>query len=138
MKLVTRLPRSADVKNECSYTPAPIYASMTKTRKLFGCLNFLIRRWLTFGEMRQSSLLFRILEVPISNLGPQLSFPKESLFIFFLFCTRTNGNRGHSVVKVLCYKSEGRWFDPSWSHWKFSLGSTQPLPEMSTRNISWG
>ena len=25
------------------------------------------------------------------------------------------------VVKVLCYKSEGRWFDPSWCHWKFSL-----------------
>jgi len=20
------------------------------------------------------------------------------------------------VVKVLCYKSEGRWFDPSWCH----------------------
>jgi hypothetical protein len=53
------------------------------------------------------------------------------------------------VVKVLCYKSEGRWFDPSWCHWNFSLtknpsdrtmalGSTQPLTEMSTRNISWG
>ena len=25
------------------------------------------------------------------------------------------------MVKVLCYKSEGRWFDPSWCHWKFSL-----------------
>jgi len=24
-------------------------------------------------------------------------------------------------VKVLCYKSEGRWFDPSWCHWNFSL-----------------
>ena len=22
---------------------------------------------------------------------------------------------------VLCYKSEGRWFDPSWLHWNFSL-----------------
>ena len=39
---------------------------------------------------------------------------------------------------VLCYKSEDRWFDPSWCHWNFSLtqnpsdrtmalGSTQPL-----------
>jgi len=26
-----------------------------------------------------------------------------------------------TVVKVLCYKSEGRWFDPSWYHWNFSL-----------------
>ena len=23
------------------------------------------------------------------------------------------GHRGSTVVKVLCYKSEGRWFDPS-------------------------
>jgi len=47
------------------------------------------------------------------------------------------------VVKALCYKSEGRWFDPSWCHWNFSdrtmaLGSTQPLTEMSTRRISLG
>jgi len=26
-----------------------------------------------------------------------------------------------SAVKVLCYKSEGRWFDSRWCHWKFSL-----------------
>ena len=26
-----------------------------------------------------------------------------------------------TVVKVLCYKSEGRWLDPSWCHWNFSL-----------------
>jgi len=25
------------------------------------------------------------------------------------------------VVKVLCYESEGHWFDPSWCHWNFSL-----------------
>jgi len=23
------------------------------------------------------------------------------------------GDRGSTVVRVLCYKSEGRWFDPS-------------------------
>jgi len=23
------------------------------------------------------------------------------------------GDRGGTVIKVLCYKSEGRWFDPS-------------------------
>jgi len=28
---------------------------------------------------------------------------------------------GSVVVKVLCYKSEGCWFDPSWCHWNFSL-----------------
>ena len=29
------------------------------------------------------------------------------------------GDRGSTVVKVQCYKSEGRWFDPSWCHWIF-------------------
>jgi len=28
----------------------------------------------------------------------------------------SSGNRGGTVVKVLCYKSEGRWFNPSWCH----------------------
>jgi len=25
------------------------------------------------------------------------------------------------VVKALFYKSEGRWFDPSWCHWNFFI-----------------
>jgi hypothetical protein len=31
------------------------------------------------------------------------------------------GDRGSTVVKVLRYKSEGPWFDPSWCHCNFSL-----------------
>ena len=31
------------------------------------------------------------------------------------------GDRGGTVVKVLCYKSEGRWFHCRWCHWNFSL-----------------
>ena len=30
-----------------------------------------------------------------------------------------SGDRGGTVVKVLCYKSEGRWSDPSWCRWIF-------------------
>jgi hypothetical protein len=56
------------------------------------------------------------------------------------------GRRGGTVVKVLCYKSEGRWFDSRWCPLEFfidvilpiALGSTQPVTEMSTRSISWG
>ena len=33
------------------------------------------------------------------------------------------GDRGGTVLKVLCYKSEGRWFDSRWCHWNFSLTS---------------
>ena len=29
------------------------------------------------------------------------------------------GDRGSTVVKVLFYKSGGRWFDPSWCQWTF-------------------
>ena len=29
------------------------------------------------------------------------------------------GDRGGTVVKVLCYNSEGRWFGPSWCQWIF-------------------
>jgi len=34
---------------------------------------------------------------------------------------RDIGDRGSSVVKVLCYKSEGRWFDSRHRLWNFSL-----------------
>jgi len=39
------------------------------------------------------------------------------------FSTGTSiyGDRGSTVVKVLCYESEGRWFDPRWCNWNFSL-----------------
>jgi len=33
----------------------------------------------------------------------------------------TLGDRGGRVIKVLLYKSEGRWFDPRWCYWNFSL-----------------
>jgi hypothetical protein len=29
--------------------------------------------------------------------------------------------RGGTVVKVLCYKPESRWFDSKWCHWNFPL-----------------
>jgi len=51
----------------------------------------------------------------------------------------TMGDRGGRVVKVLCYKSEGHWVDPSWCHWNFSLTynpSNRTPTEMSTRSIS--
>jgi hypothetical protein len=57
---------------------------------------------------------------------------------------------GHAVaelVEALCYKPEGRRFE-SWMRFFFNLpnpsrrtmalGSTQPLTEMSIRNLPWG
>ena len=61
------------------------------------------------------------------------------------FCTSLfpYRDRGSTMVKVLCYRSESRWFDPSCCQYNpsdrtMALGSTQPLTEMSTRSISWG
>jgi hypothetical protein len=53
------------------------------------------------------------------------------------------------LVEALRYKPTGRGFDSRWCQWIFfywnnpvgrtmALVSTQPLTEMSTRNISWG
>ena len=32
-----------------------------------------------------------------------------------------HSDRSGTVVQVLRYKSEGRWFDSRWCHWNFSL-----------------
>ena len=39
----------------------------------------------------------------------------------------SGGDRGSTVVKVLCYKSEGRWFDPSWCQWIFHWHKILPI-----------
>ena len=44
------------------------------------------------------------------------------------------------LVQVLSYKLEDRGFDSPWDHSSgrtFTLGSTQILTEMSTRNVPW-
>jgi len=49
---------------------------------------------------------------------------KPTLHILWWFIDNISyvtGDRGGTVVKVLCYESEGRWFDSSWCYWNFSL-----------------
>ena len=41
--------------------------------------------------------------------------------LFVCKCVLYYCHRGGTVVKVLGYKSEGRWFDSRWCHWNFSL-----------------
>jgi hypothetical protein len=40
---------------------------------------------------------------------------------YFYKHTHIYGGRGSSVVKALCYKSGGRWYDARWCHWNFSV-----------------
>ena len=43
------------------------------------------------------------------------TFPNYFSLTVLLYCDMI-GERGITVIKVLCYISEGRWFDPSWYH----------------------
>jgi len=54
-------------------------------------------------------------------LTAMFSCRKKVLFNPIIIIIIINGDRSSTVVKVLYYKSEGRWFDPSWCHWNFSL-----------------
>jgi len=59
-----------------------------------------------------------------SGMGTSLSASSLGLFwqfgilpfcvLIFYSHTIDAGDCGGTVVKVLCYKLEGRWFDPSW------------------------
>ena len=41
------------------------------------------------------------------------------LMIISIDILHDTGDRGSTVVNVLCHKSEGRWLDPSWYQWIF-------------------
>jgi len=95
-------------------------------------------------------LIPSISKPPIQSTSPQFSYSYRSMKSILLSSSHLSfhEDRGSSVSKVLWYKSEGRWFDPSWCQWIFhchknpsnrtmALGSTKTLSEMSTRNISW-
>ena len=47
---------------------------------------------------------------------PKLHTHREYALRFYPLLHTYIGDRGSTVIKVLCYKSEGRWFDPSWCH----------------------
>ena len=55
------------------------------------------------------------------NCSSQHRLGCRSFKIFLHHYLITGGPHGGTVVKVLCYKSEGRWFDSKWCHWNFSL-----------------
>jgi len=61
----------------------------------------------------------------MSRLVMSGAVPPLLLYAFmacFVLCRSTDlfgGDSGSTVVKVLCYNSEGRWFDPSWCRWIF-------------------
>jgi hypothetical protein len=74
----------------------------------------------------------------VSGLGP----PRHPKKFWVRACAETPHYAVAQLVEAQRYKPEGRGFDSRWGNWDFSwtvtLGLTQPLTEMSTRDISWG
>ena len=70
----------------------------------------------TFLLLATSSVIFMLIDLLIQIMLHAVDFDSNVLFIYSAL-----GDRGSTVVKVLCYKSEVRWFDPSWCQWNFSL-----------------
>jgi hypothetical protein len=49
------------------------------------------------------------------NIGEYYGYVKLKI----VTCITILGTATAQRFKVLCYKSKGRWFDPSWCHWIF-------------------
>jgi len=65
-----------------------------------------------FSVYRQLLVNYRYLNKAVTGFFRILSD-------FLVTNPRLIGDRGSTVVKVLCYKSEGRWLDPSLGQWIF-------------------
>ena len=55
-------------------------------------------------------------ELKQKNSLQTVNTAKTRKFPFLKDGLKINGDGGGTVVKVLCYKSECCWFDPSWCH----------------------
>jgi len=75
-----------------------------------------------FHEARDAVFsIYRIIFQQDKNVEDIEKFPfickrKVGLALYRFFAKITRDN---TVVKVLCYKSEGHWFDPNWCQWIF-------------------
>jgi len=76
---------------------------------------------LHFESFRSDKIPHRKL-VNITESLYRRQWREQNIFPFYFTGLYTEtGDRCSTVVKVLCYKSDGRWFDSSWCHWNFSL-----------------
>jgi len=56
-----------------------------------------------------------------------LSFGRPTFLLYIDVYLHKLEDRGSTVVKVQCYKTEGRWFDPSWCQWIFHWHKILPI-----------
>jgi len=83
--------------------------------------------------IRHVSLHTHFLNPPPVSLKPKHAvylaacFTEIMLQINFCCTPLLFGDRGSTVVKVLCYKSEGCWFDRGWCQWIFYWHKILPI-----------
>ena len=82
-----------------------------------------MRRYLCTGcqdpvEVPTGSLL-PAAKVHMNTIGMCAWWMGVQVKMYYVLILSSGGDRGGTVVKVLCYKSEGRWFDSRWCHWNF-------------------
>jgi len=73
-----------------------------------------------FTEIKFMLLIMHMIIIFTHHICSRVLESRVNVSRFGLVCALL-GDRGGTVVKVLCYKSEGRWFNSRWCHWNFSL-----------------
>jgi hypothetical protein len=75
------------------------------------------------ASFNSSTISLMLLRVGLSTIKVSSTYWKEKIILcFILIMFQYKGTAdGDTAVKVLCYKSEGGWFDSRWCHWNFSL-----------------
>jgi len=79
-----------------------------------------VRLWIGIFEHRILRRIFgtrRRVSDRLQRVSWRTSLLLHSKLIFIIIIII--GDRGSTVVKVLWYKSEGRWFDSIWRQWAF-------------------
>ena len=69
----------------------------------------------------------KVLWVPINRRTSPDGFHVNHILLNLYPLTVLNEDRVSTVIKVLCCKLEGRWFDPSWCHWIFYWHKILPI-----------
>ena len=77
------------------------------------------------SEATHDRSMWLIDEVQSSETVIITNYLELVVFIFSQACLLRD--RGSTVVKALCYKLVGRWFDPSWCQWIFHWHKILPI-----------
>jgi len=95
--------------------------TMKISKPVFHCLDnsgIKSRQTVFCERFNESNIRFELITTGLYEHIQDVTIKKRDNFQRVLINVRTvpTGHRGSTVVKVLCYKSEGRWFDPNWYH----------------------